>query len=406
MDARVRYRAVTCALALALPLGAIAQPAVTPMDPAPEGYQWIQLASIASGSAVEDFNALVAPDLVVGDHLLMPLVTTPGSYSVDLFTDGHIEYDDGEDGSRQTAYGWAWDTSAAAWHAESFDYVANNIAPVGGEMFETALLLNAPMTAIDLRDHFADGEGDTMTFSLTSGTPPTGLSLFAGIISGTPSVEDETGVTLVYTANDGYGGTDTWSVFFRPLDTLPASDCTTDLTTQTDCELAFGSDFNNSVVFDVTNTYSETIAADSVISQSPLASAEMAPFSTVALVVSAGACDPSGAIFASGSFADGTFADGTFAGCSVPGSTEVPNVIGEASAAAADAILEAEGADLGSVTARCSAEPEDEVVGQSPAPGTLVEEDSLVDLLVSNGVECASSGGNGVRLRGLRMRGL
>jgi hypothetical protein len=402
----VRYRAVTCALALALPLGAIAQPAITPMDPAPEGYQWIQIASIASGSAVEDFNDLVAPDLVVGDHLLLPLVTTPGSYSVDLFTDGHIEYDDGEDGSRQTAYGWAWDTSAAAWHAESFDYVANNIAPVGGEMFETALLLNAPMTAIDLRDHFEDGEGDTMTFSLTSGTPPTGISLFAGIVSGTPSVENETGVTLVYTADDGYGGTATWSVYLRPLDTLPASDCTTDATTQTACELAFGNDFNNSIVFDNTTAYSETVAADIVISQNPLADAEMAPFSTVVLVVSLGACDPSGAIFASGTFADGTFADGTFAGCSVPGSTEVPNVIGEASSAAADTILEGEGLDLGTVTERCSAEPDNEVVGQSPGPGTLVEDDSLVDLLVSNGVECSNSGRNGVRLKGVRMKGL
>jgi hypothetical protein len=121
MDVAVRYYAV--ALALAASFGVVAQPAIDPMDPAPEGYQWIELASIAAGSAVEDYNDLVAPDLVIGDHLLLPTITTPGAYTVDLFTDGHIEYNDGEDGSRQLIYGWAWDTSVGDWHAESFDYV-------------------------------------------------------------------------------------------------------------------------------------------------------------------------------------------------------------------------------------------------------------------------------------------
>jgi hypothetical protein len=36
----------------------------------------------------------------------------------------------------------------------------------------------------------------------------------------------------------------------------------------------------------------------------------------------------------------------------------------------------------------------------------LVDLGALVDVLVSNGIECVNSGGTGVRLRGLRMRGL
>lgn len=82
------------------------------------------------------------------------------------------------------------------------------------------------------------------------------------------------------------------------------------------------------------------------------------------------------------------------------GTIPVPNVIGEANAAAAEAEFEAVGLDIGATTARCSDETVDEVVGQDPAPGVLVAPAALVDVLVSNGVECPS-GIPGVRPRGL-----
>jgi beta-lactam-binding protein with PASTA domain len=84
----------------------------------------------------------------------------------------------------------------------------------------------------------------------------------------------------------------------------------------------------------------------------------------------------------------------------------VPNVVGQASSAAADTILMAAGLDLGGVTARCSSDTVNHVVGQSPAPGVLVVAGSLVDVLISNGVACDLAGKAGVRLRGLRMPGI
>lgn len=86
--------------------------------------------------------------------------------------------------------------------------------------------------------------------------------------------------------------------------------------------------------------------------------------------------------------------------------SSVPDVIGQANAAAADAILEGAGFDMGGVTARCSDAALDEVIGQSPAPGEQAEAGALVDLLVSNGVGCVVSGRSGVRLKGLRMKGI
>ena len=55
-----------------------------------------------------------------------------------------------------------------------------------------------------LSDVFADEDaGDTLTYSLTTGNLPTGLSLASGAISGTPSVDFTGSVTI--TANDSHG---------------------------------------------------------------------------------------------------------------------------------------------------------------------------------------------------------
>jgi len=82
------------------------------------------------------------------------------------------------------------------------------------------------------------------------------------------------------------------------------------------------------------------------------------------------------------------------------------NVIGAASSAAADTTLEGDGFDLGGVTARCSDEALDEVVGQSVGPGVETPLGTLVDVLTSNGVECPNTGRVGVRLRGMRLPGI
>jgi beta-lactam-binding protein with PASTA domain len=93
------------------------------------------------------------------------------------------------------------------------------------------------------------------------------------------------------------------------------------------------------------------------------------------------------------------FAGGAFTRLNDAAQVAVPDVVGEASPAAADAILEAALLDLGEVGLTCSAAAEDEVLSQNPAVGATVDEGSLVDIVVSNGVVCTGSGGG--RRRGL-----
>jgi hypothetical protein len=67
---------------------------------------------------------------------------------------------------------------------------------------------------------------------------------------------------------------------------------------------------------------------------------------------------------------------------------EVPNVLGQATSADADLILEGVGLDAGTVTARCSSATADEVIDQAPPAGTFVELGSLIALFTSNGTPC------------------
>ena len=105
--------------------------------------------------------------------------------------------------------------------------------------------------------------------------------------------------------------------------------------------------------------------------------------------------------WATGSWAAGSWAVGSW-GDGEATSAAVPNVVGEADFAAADAVLEGVGLDGGTETEVCSAAADNEIVGQSIAAGTIVALDTLVNLRSSNGTPCPDGGGADVILRRLR----
>jgi hypothetical protein len=84
-----------------------------------------------------------------------------------------------------------------------------------------------------------------------------------------------------------------------------------------------------------------------------------------------------------------------------PVQVEVPYVVGEADSSAAETLLVAEGLLLGNVTEACSSRADNEVAAQNPEAGSLVDEGTEVDLIVSNGVACAA-GKSGQRI-GIRI---
>jgi VCBS repeat-containing protein len=107
----------------------------------------------------------------------------------------------------------------------------------------------------------------------------------------------------------------------------------------------------------VTSQYSTTVPAGRVISQTPAAGTTVNQGTAVSLVVSLGA----------------------------PAQVAVPNVVGQAQAAAATAIA-AVGLSVGVIsTAKHPTVPAGQVISQQPAAGTLVLQGSAVNLLVSLG---------------------
>jgi hypothetical protein len=136
---------------------------------------------------------------------------------------------------------------------------------------------------------------------------------------------------------------------------------------------------------------------------------KLAALVLVAWVSTAHASLEEDGIWKAGAWATTTWADGVWLEGEAS-TVAVPNVVGEANFAAADAILEGDGLD-GAESAACVFDlmeyPEDEVIRQSPIAGTMVSLGSIVIVTVSDGTACELSGRPGIRVPGgLRVPGL
>jgi hypothetical protein len=124
---------------------------------------------------------------------------------------------------------------------------------------------------------------------------------------------------------------------------------------------------------------SNTLAAGSVISQTPSAGASVATESVVLLSISSGPCPAEGEN------------EGEEPNEGEPGVTTVPNVGGQSQGAATTSILASE-LTLGAVEQQCSGTvAAGSVISQTPAAGTFVATESAVSLSVSSG-PCPAEG--------------
>lgn len=110
-------------------------------------------------------------------------------------------------------------TAPTAGNFTTDDLVCNgNTAPESEDPFEVpmAWTVGESIDPIDLSAYFSDADGDSLTFTLTTGSWPAGVSQ-SGTgnkdVTGTPTVEDEAGIALVVTATDNCGDTATYSFY-------------------------------------------------------------------------------------------------------------------------------------------------------------------------------------------------
>ncbi len=227
-------------------------------------------------------------------------VTVTVTYPITWETDGDFSYPDPAAVRTNTDYciqditGAGGDfTTPACWGADDVIWV-NNSAPVGQTDLDPVVFTeDAPITTLDLDVFFTDADSDALTYTITSGTIPIGLSLNGsnGEITGTPTTENESGVTMIFEATDVAGDTDTitFLIYIVNTVTLPTLDDSTQAAAISDFQTAFPWQTD---ILSLTASFacSSVEAADQVISQSPAASTEVTAFEEVDIVVSLGDC--------------------------------------------------------------------------------------------------------------------
>jgi hypothetical protein len=244
--------------------------------------------TIAMASQIAALNASIAPDLATGDVVIWEAVSTPGGYAVTITDDGYIDIDVMFDTSKQQFNAYFQDISVGGLHADDLDYFLNNGAPFAPAPDQAMWLVDAAITPIDLSLLFGDPDDDTLVFTQDAtgscGAFPTGISLTDGVISGTPTVEDEAGVLLCLVGTDDAGDSDTWEYTVTPIVTLPLTDCTSTPLTEDECRILIGVQFFGTVTVGSQFQCESATINGGVLSQDPAAGAELAPFGEVDLL--------------------------------------------------------------------------------------------------------------------------
>jgi hypothetical protein len=243
----------------------------------------------AGGAATTTSGPSAYPDIATGDILVVPTTVSPSGAALAVDAAGQYSY---TATGRQTALnGLIYDDSVHAYMSVDLDFVDHDVAPSCVAPIVAVAKTNVAMTSINLNDGCTDTDGDSILYALISGTLPAGLSFngTTGVISGTPTVENEAGVILTFYVYDGYGGSTTVQVTIYPITSWTLTDCTTAPTTSAVCSGAISTLTVNSVLISTSSVYSGTVAAGIVISQNPAAGAQVAPGDIVTLTVSLGA---------------------------------------------------------------------------------------------------------------------
>lgn len=148
------------------------------------------------------------------------------------------------------------------------------------------------ISSIALDDSCEHTLGLTKTYAVRDGTIPTGVTLSSGTLSGTPTTEDESGVTVRFWCNAG-GLFDSGSQQFYVVNTVTMPTLTDSDLADAQTDYASSFPWASALGFEIATSESCSVeAAGEVTAQSPTAAAEAAYDASVSVTLSSGeACD-------------------------------------------------------------------------------------------------------------------
>jgi hypothetical protein len=261
--------------------------------------QGIFVLTSISATSVFDTDTYYDPDVAVNDIVEADLATNEDGFVVSWQVDGDFSYPDTCGGCRQSIDYCVQDasvddgdfTTPDCWATDDIIWV-NNSAPFANPYGPLVLDISVAMTSLDVCAEFTDADSDALTLTVTGGTLPTGLSIGGTgncTLSGTPSVEDEAGAEITFTATDIASDTGTMTMEIYVIDTITMPTLTdSDLDASLADELASFPWRDPDPLQTASFKCSTAEASQQILSQTPAASTEVEADQAITVVVSTG----------------------------------------------------------------------------------------------------------------------
>lgn len=257
-------------------------------EPPPSGQAYTDCSSTSYvGYSLQQGSS---PAVVVGDTFMVDTKTVPTLYPVVVFGDGTVSVNTLGDTSRQYFNYSIYRIGSNTVDGPATSWV-NEAAPVwSGVIFLNNQVVGS-FAPINLNSYVSSPSGDTLTFSLASGTLPSGLFLFSnGVLSGTLTA----GGTFSFTVNaTDLSGTSTASSVHQIIVTTNITSAAVPSVTGLQVDAAIASVraagfYVVQLIYVDTNYNGTQTVANIVLNQNPAAGASALLNSTVSLVVSTG----------------------------------------------------------------------------------------------------------------------
>lgn len=181
------------------------------------------------------------------------------------------------------------------WATDATVYINNTPPELDIQSAELDLQVftkDATITPIDFNNLCFDADGHSLTVDFVQGTLPTGLTMTAGVLSGAPTVENETGVLMTARCADEGGLVDYEFMELIVIETVAMPQVTN--LNQTDAinailEQQFWRLGGGDLGITLRTFCSGLEASNEVLASEPVATTEMGPYDPIVLDISVGA---------------------------------------------------------------------------------------------------------------------
>lgn len=152
--------------------------------PAPAGKQYITVAGLPWPGGQYSVLQDASPPAVNGDIIIADINSAPDIYTVTVNADGTFSVAVGGDSARESFVCDLYRNATGLTDGVFTTWVNNHRPQQVALLLPVTLDTNLPMQAVNLNNLITDIDGDTLTYSISAGALPNGITLNGSIVSG------------------------------------------------------------------------------------------------------------------------------------------------------------------------------------------------------------------------------